>query len=340
MKKSLVVAAVLSALAGVASAQSTVTVFGVLDVNLRHIRNGDTKDSQVGTDGLNNSRLGFQGTEDLGGGLSAGFWLESALKPDTGTTSAKFWHRRSTVSLAGGFGELRVGRHFTPTYTAVGDFDAFGDSGVGSFSNLQSSLTATVNTNTRADNQVSYFLPKNLGGVYGQLSVAAGEGTIGNRYAGGRVGFAKGALDVTGAYGQTEADAAEEDYKIGALGASYDFGVVKVMASFSHMKYVGQKENLFLVGATAPVGAGVIKVSLGHADLSGGAAGSATGDSADANLMAAGYVHNLSKRTALYATASRISNKDGQVFSTGTTVPGIAAGRNSTGYELGLRHSF
>ena len=174
MKKSLVVAAVLSALAGVASAQSTVTVFGVLDVNLRHIRNGDTKDSQVGTDGLNNSRLGFQGTEDLGGGLSAGFWLESALKPDTGTTSAKFWHRRSTVSLAGGFGELRVGRHFTPTYTAVGDFDAFGDSGVGSFSNLQSSLTATVNTNTRADNQVSYFLPKNLGGVYGQLSVAAG----------------------------------------------------------------------------------------------------------------------------------------------------------------------
>jgi predicted porin len=336
----LALAAVAACAAGGAHAQSTVTLFGVVDANLRHVKNGDTKVNQLGTDGLSSSRLGFRGTEDLGGGLTAGFWLEAALNPDDGSTRPKFWHRRTTVSLSGGFGEVRLGRDFTPTYTGLGDFDAFGDNGIGSFSKVQSSLTATVNTNTRADNEVSYFLPKGLGGVYGQVSVAAGEGTVGNKYIGARLGYAAGPLNVSGSYGTTEASAGEDKYKIGNLGAAYDFGVVRVLGAVSQMKFIDRKEDLLLIGATVPVGSGLLRASVARANLSGGTTATATADADDATLVALGYTHSLSKRTALYTTVASINNKGAQRFSVGTTTPALAAGQKSSGLELGLRHSF
>src|SRR5688572_8937355 len=85
MKKSLLALAVLGTFAGVASAQSTVTLFGVVDVNARATKNGDAdRLKTLSTDGNASSRLGFRGVEDLGGGLSAGFWLEAGLAADTG----------------------------------------------------------------------------------------------------------------------------------------------------------------------------------------------------------------------------------------------------------------
>jgi predicted porin len=342
MKKSALALAVLVGFAGAASAQSNVTLFGIVDANLRQIDNSGTKVRQLGTDGLSSSRLGFRGVEDLGGGLKAGFWLEAALNPDEGTinSSGKFWHRRATVSLEGAFGEIRLGRDYSPTYTGISDFDAFGDNGVGKFSNLQSKLTGTVNTNSRLDNEVQYILPKNIGGVYGTLAVAAGEGTVGNKYVGGRVGYLGGPLNVSGSYGTTEANAATDKYKIGSLGVAYDFGVLRLLGSYSQIKFNARKENLILLGTTVPVGPGVIRASVGRADLSGGAAGTTTGDDSDATLTALGYVHNLSKRTALYGTFSQISNKGVQTFTVGSTTPSVTAGGKSRGLELGLRHAF
>jgi len=327
--------------AGAASAQSSVTMFGVVDVNARYVKNGDLKVKQLGTDGLNSSRLGFRGVEDLGDGLKASFWLEAALNPDDGTvnSSGKFWHRRSTVSLEGAFGEVRLGRDYTPTYTGISDFDAFGDNGVGKFSNLQSKLGGTVNTNSRADNEISYFLPKNLGGAYGQLTVAAGEGTVGGKYVGGRIGYAAGPLNVSGSYGTTEANAAEDKYKVGSLGVSYDLGVVKLLGSLTQLKFLDRKESLALLGVSAPLGSGLLRASFGRADLKSGTAATQTADADDATLIAIGYVHNLSKRTALYTTASRINNKGGQKFAVATP-PAIAGGQKSSGFEAGLRHSF
>lgn len=343
MKKTLLALSLLTAFAGAASAQSSVTIFGVIDANLRQIDNNGVKVRQLGTDGLSSSRLGFRGTEDLGGGLKAGFWLEAALNPDDGTinSSGKFWHRRSTVSLEGGFGEVRLGRDFTPTYTAIGAYDAFGDNGVGKITNLQSRLTGTVNTTSRADNEVQYFLPKDIGGVYGNLAVAAGEGTVGNKYVGGRVGYAGGPIDVSVAHGQTDANATEDKYKATTVGAAYNFGFLRLLASYSQFKFLVREEKLFNVGATVPVGAsGLIRASYGRADLSGGAAGSTTANDADADLLAIGYVHNLSKRTALYGTYAQISNKGAQTFAVGTTTPALPGGKKSNGLELGLRHSF
>ncbi|MBX3621743.1 MAG: porin [Rhizobacter sp.] len=341
MKKSFLALAVLAGFAGAASAQSNVTLFGIVDANFRQIDNNGTKVRQLGTDGLASSRLGFRGTEDLGGGLKAGFWLETALNLDDGTinSSGKFWHRRATVGLEGAFGEVRLGRDFAPTYTGISDFDAFGDTGVGKFSNLQSKLGGTVNTLGRLDNEVQYFLPSNLGGAYGNVAVAAGEGTVGNKYVGGRVGYKTGGLNVGLAYGTTEANAAADKYKIGTLGASYDFGMLRLMGSATQMKFMSADENLITLGLHVPVGAGVIRASYVRADVSGGTT-AGTRDADDASLIALGYVHNLSKRTALYGTYSQISNKGAQKFALGSTTPALAGGQKSKGLEVGVRHAF
>src|SRR5688500_7091878 len=125
--------ALLAVASAAASAQSTVTLFGVLDLNARYVKNGAVSLTSLSSGGGNPSRPGLRGTEDLGGGLSAGFWLETGINPDTGTTSdsSRFWNRRSTVSLTSlQLGELRLGRDFTPTYSGYSNFDTFGSNGV------------------------------------------------------------------------------------------------------------------------------------------------------------------------------------------------------------------
>ena len=114
MKKSLLALAALTAFTGVASAQSSVTLFGIVDVSMRNVKNGPTSLKSLSTDGMGSSRLGFRGVEDIGGGLRASFWLEGSLAADTGNANGQNWQRRSTVSLTGGFGEVRLGRDYTP----------------------------------------------------------------------------------------------------------------------------------------------------------------------------------------------------------------------------------
>jgi predicted porin len=334
MKRSLLALAVLGAFAGAASAQSSVTLFGVLDVNAQGIKNNTTT-QRLSTDGIASSRLGFRGVEDLGGGLRASFHLEAALAPDTGTAggnnqltngagSSALFNRRATVSLLGGFGEVRLGRDYNPTFWNLTNFDPFGTNGVGSSLNVLSTLGSAVGTQVRTNNSIGYFLPGNLGGLYGQAMVAAGEGAertgtaaapgAGNKYYGGRVGYAAGPFDVAVAYGTTESFTGDK-YKLGNVGASWDFGIAKIMAQYVNAKYNGligdRKQINYLLGAVVPVGAGEFHASYDRANQSG-----AGTNSNDANLMALGYVYNLSKRTALYGNIARIDNKGAQAFST------------------------
>src|SRR5688572_8621132 len=120
MKKSLIALAVMAA-AGAASAQSSVTLFGIVDATFNHGRaDGGSRVTQLTNSGYNSSRLGFRGTEDLGGGMSASFWLEAGISNDDGRAGGAIpagnqgvtiagnsglnFNRRSTVSLAGGWG--------------------------------------------------------------------------------------------------------------------------------------------------------------------------------------------------------------------------------------------
>ena len=368
MKKSVLALAALGAFAGGALAQSSVTMFGIVDVNVMSVDNDDRTYS-MGTDGMASSRLGFRGVEDLGGGLKASFWLEMGLAADTGgnagiwgnSTSSNanrlFFNRRSTVSLSNAWGELRLGRDYTPTFWSWTVYDPFGTNGVGSAVNiaLGTDLTragagSTYGTLVRANNMVSYVLPGGTQGtgLYGQVSVAAGEGAAGNKYFGGRIGYAAGPFDVSAAYGKTEELIVGSDIDLDAwnIGASWNFGFMKLSGFFSDMSVdnipsaVSSKAGRqnWYVGVAAPFGQWNLKASYG------GTNGKDLLDNEDATQWAIGVDYNLSKRTALYATWASINNDgnatNGANFSVNSQSSALTRGNNSTGGQIGVRHSF
>jgi len=92
-------------------------------------------------DGIQSSQFGVRGVEDLGGGLKAGFHFEGGMNPDVGTSGKFDFQRKSTIGVMGGFGEVRLGRDYTPLFAVTGIADPFGTNGVGSSYNLMNGLT-------------------------------------------------------------------------------------------------------------------------------------------------------------------------------------------------------
>jgi predicted porin len=335
MKKSLLALAALTAFAGAASAQSSVTLFGIVDLNLRNQDNGSAGSRKsMSQDGIASSRLGFRGVEDIGGGMKAGFWLEGAINPDTGTPGGQTWQRRSTLSLMSGVHELRLGRDYAPTYWNHTAYDVFGTVGVGASSNAWSNLGSGATTQVRVNNSVAYHL--NAGGLWVWLMASAGEAVVGNKYMGGRVNYAAGPLSVGFAYGKTDIGASP-DFKEWNAAASFNAGFATLFLQYSKNDWGAADQKQFHLGARVPMGNAALKASFNKWD----------GNTAnrDAKQFALGLDYALSKRTALYTTYSRLDNggstTGGATFVTSGSGPaGIKGGENSTGYEFGIRHSF
>ena len=342
MNKTHFVGAALCALAGAANAQSSATVFGAVDINLRYQDNDGSPTKRVmGTDGLNSSRLGFRAVEDLGDGLKAGFWLEGAMTPNDGNSAGLAFRRRSTVSLMNDtWGELRLGRDFTPVFWTRALYDPFGFNGVGLAGNVDPNGIAQP-TYVRSSNSIAYFLPNKLGGVYGQFMIAPSEGAPNTKYIGGRLGYAKGAFDVSIAASRQDLNGGANRFNTWVIGGSYNFGVATLEGAYSHDRNdtgAGTTFKHLLVGGVVPIGVGEIHASYNKMD-----AGSGNG----ATMAAVGYVYNLSKRTALYGTYSQLSNegafKQSVDFSYPAAVSGgtpVTAGGKSRGLEVGIRHFF
>jgi predicted porin len=375
--KNLSALAVLAALSASASAQSSVTIFGVVDVNVGTIRNGEAgRSTYVGNSGNESSRLGFRGSEDLGGGLRANFWLEGELFADTGNLKGLDFARRSTLGLVSDtFGEIRLGRDNIPNYLTRIDFDPFGQNGVGSQANMLvlnqpievsnqiAAFAGAVNmtplgsgapTYKRSSNSIGYLLPANLRGLYGQLMAAPGEHVAGlGTYTSGRLGYKAGQWNLAAVYGRTKLTSpGSTALKDLTAGVSYDFDVVKVMALYQ--KYTWDQSagssslKDWMVGVTAPLGPGTVKLSYNRATIGGAPTGVVGLGEGSAQMLAVGYVYELSKRTALYATGARISNSTGTQFTVGGQGTGpsmllngqFLTGQTSTGYEVGIRHRF
>lgn len=341
MKKSLLALAALTAFAGAASAQSSVTLFGIVDLAARSVKNGSAGEiKSLSSAGINTSRLGFRGVEDLGGGLKAGFWLEGQLDPDTGTAQGQTWQRRSTVSLMGGFGEIRLGRDYKPTFWNTTVFDPFGTVGVGSQNNMLPTLGTGSNFNlVRADNTIGYFLPA-MGGIYGQVQVAAGEGSAtGQKVYGGRIGYAAGPVNIAGSYGKNDKiGTMTADYNVWNVGASYDVGFATFIGLYSKHEYGSLDLKSYMLAAVVPLGAGKFKFSYNESKIDV----STTQRGLKAKQFALGYQYDLSKRTALYANFAQLKNDPGLRLTASSSGPSVAgiSGFKSTGYEVGIRHSF
>jgi predicted porin len=369
MKKYLL-SSVMVAVSGLACAQSSVTLFGVADATLKFGRGTAGSVTALGSGGNSTSKLGFRGTEDLGGGLSASFWLEAGPQLDNGSFSATntnnqtggaaggggmTFNRQSTESLSGGFGEIRLGRDRAITYRNVGQFDPWGDVGVGNTLMDSAVSLSSITKGVRVSNSINYFLPATLGGFYGQGqyymgenatdTIVAGAVTVGKKDgtgAGARVGYALGPVDVALAYSATKfqaVNATSGDQITVNLGGSYDFGVAKLIGLYNldqvKAPAITQKGLGYLLGVSVPVGVGEFRASYASYKRKEGLA---TGDK-QADKFSLGYVYNLSKRTALYATAAFLKNKNGA----GQVLNGaVLTGANDTtsGFDFGLRHSF
>ena len=341
----------LAAFAGTASAESSLTIFGRVDLSVRYLKNADQQQTQVANDGNTSSRLGFRGVEDIADGLRGGFHLEASVSPDVGNIAAngKFWNRRATVSLYTRYGELRLGRDVAPTWLPYVQGDVFGVVGVGDGSKTYKALGAVggvggADTRVFVDNMVQYVLPTNPWGLYGNIAAAPSEGLAGRRYAAVRLGYATGPIDFSVAYGETST--ALGLYKLAIASGSYDFTFAKLYAIAQQSEVATQRNVHAVLGATVPVPGigGTFKVSYARVD------GQLDLATADAEQLAVGYVYDLSKRTALYTTASMINNKGTANFTVGditvaspnnTAVPlAQPAGAKSQGVEAGVRHIF
>ncbi|XAH24198.1 porin [Xylophilus sp. GW821-FHT01B05] len=344
----------LGVLAGSACAQSSVTIFGVVDAAMRsaHTDNAGHVNSLV-SGAYSSSRFGFRGQEDLGGGLSASFWLESFLNTDTGTTTPAGFQRRSTVSLSQrDWGELRLGRDYTPTHSNWARFDPFGYVGLGAVQLFALSATGNTpataafgtapNTIQRANNGVQYLLPRNAWGLEGGLAANFGEnGTAANdqhKSGGGRLGINLGPVFVSAATFNTHDDKTVGAFKDSALAASYDASLVRISGGVRRFEYQAARQNNYLLAAVIPVGVQEFKFSWNRASMDG-RVGTVNISNDRADQFAVGYVYHLSKRTHAYTTLATIRNKGNSRF----VVPGApagAAGVTSRGFELGVNHEF
>lgn len=338
-------------------AQSSVTISGIADAAARSVSNEGSGSVKSLVSGSNStSRLVFRGTEDLGGGLSASFWLEHGIALDSGAASGgtQFYDRRSTVSLASATaGEVRLGRDYVPTYTVWVRHDPFSHVGVAGSNNfggsgptgpIRAAFGTNPNTTVRSNNSVQFLLPGGLGGVEGGVMVAAGEGGTtasgADKLIGARLGWNSPSYGVVVATSRTSNDltGTSNKFQDSVVGGNATIGSLKLTLAWRQFKYTSAKQTNTLLGAVYSMGLHDLKASYLRGNLSG-QVGATRIDANDATQLGLGYVYNLSKRSALYATYARIDN-DGLANFVIPGGPTLVAGRKSTGYEAGLRHSF
>lgn len=355
-------------LAWPAFAQSSVTVFGIVDLRVSRISNsGGDSMTALNHSGIGPSRWGVRGTEDLGDGLYAGFHLESQIRPDTGTPNPnKFWNRRSTVSLGSrGWGELRLGRDVTPSYRIITQFDPFTANGLGADINLIPSgpnanngpAALRINTYNQADNAIVYIKGADedeggdRGGFYGNAMVAMGEGGSSDKYQGVHLGWKRGALNIAGhvarsdpAAGAVASPAAGTvtRYKTAGVGLSYAVASgTTLMAQYnqersSRAKTVNYDEDWWLIGLVQRFGPGDVRLSYARRN----SMGTRTESANDASMWALGYVYRLSKRTALYAMYASLDNSGTGTYLLPNGPTTIAPGGTSRGIDFGMHHKF
>jgi predicted porin len=345
MKKSLLALAVLGAFAGAASAQSSVTIYGLLDLAVTKGNGGTANgDSNPGANGTSkayimkqsaSSRLGFRGTEDLGGGMSAQFQIEHRFTPDDGAAAGTFWAGRSYVQLtSAAVGSVYLGREYTPAFWPAVKTDPFGWDGVGQVSFGQYAKFRSASSSIRTANTAG-FRSASFGGVTVQAAVGLGEGqaTVG-RDVGGNLEYSAGPVYAGVGFEKITNDpsGAQNGNQIVNFGASYDLGFIKPIVYFASTKTGANGVNAnkdMMFALTAPIGAGKLKFAINRMSPDTTPVGAvATGKQTHIGI---GYDYALSKRTGVYVDFGRGSEDQGKLAVKPT---------NNTAAAVGVKHTF
>ncbi len=398
MQKKIIALAIAGLASSAAFAQTNVTIYGVVDLaygNFTSDNNaaaGDYKFSGIGAGGLSGPRLGFKATEDLGNGWSAGTLLEfGTLSPDgggasgAGSVSGLASSRQTYLFLSNNsMGTFQMGRLYNPGTNISVQYDAEGASTFGPVSrfttNLGLGIDGAGNNAARQNNSVAWLSP-NWSGFTAQVQYSFGENgeaTTGDNTTkdgsswGAGVNYAKGPLSVGFAYhdasdfgGKSQLPGAVPgiDVQEWFLGASYDFGMLKLFGSYqdfdientnrlasgdtsaniaaaSNGSRAKSEGDIWNVGVTIPVmKAGT--VTLSYADLSRDQRNNAgVKSNGDADGWGISYRHALSKRTTAYVGYVSMDNNRNSQIRAGNIVNAPGAGQDSTGYAMGMRHTF
>jgi predicted porin len=372
MKKSLLAVAAMTAFAGAAQAQSSVTVYGLIDMGFNQanqratVGNVTSKESTAAfTDSMQStSRLGFKGTEDLGGGMSAFFIVESELAPN-GTT-AVYKNRQSLVGLKKkGLGQTSFGTQYTNIHEAIGATDP------GKQNNVVGSViypsSKGLSTSPSDSNTVAYTVrAANMGkivtdkfaGFQGkafyvlnnkdttQTSATSGGNLNTNGYGLG-VNYSWKKLLVTANYqsfknetpgGTASVTGTNATNNQMYAAATYDFGILKAYLGYINRKVTSNldsnqyaKRNAQQVGVRSfitPKIEGWASIGTGRDTAYG--AGNPT---VNFNAWQLGSNYWLSKRTNLYGIY-------GQEQTSSSNVGGLNANQAASQFAVGVRHTF
>ncbi len=353
MKKATLALAVLAASTSAAWAQSSVTLYGIVDAAVRYTSNANPGQStkQLIPGGMSQSRLGVNVTEDMGGGLKALVNMEHRLNSDTGTVAAADFWRQAWVGLqSSDFGQVRLGRQYNilfDVYTST--YASFRYSPYIEAYKPEIGLSAGA----RQDNMVKYLAQ--VGNVYGEIQVSAGEGNSQNKSVGGLLRYADGTWGLGGAYLQVT-DTLGKKVKATTIGGSYTDGPLYVNVSWGQNKFDAggllgaaytagllgnvlnaaandvKKRDMFMVGFTYQLtpqlnlGAQYWRAEQTHYS----AALANTKSKGDYSAFVADYA--FSKRTDAYLELDYTKHNGAVTFSNGAT--------SRTGTMLGLRHRF
>lgn len=350
MKKSLLALAVLSAFAGVASAQSNVTVYGIVDAGVRDVTNanaaGASQFTMNSTGTYQSNRFGFKGVEDLGQGTDAHFNLEMGFNSGNGqldNTTNVLFRRTATVGLGGTWGSIDIGRQYNIPFRTINTYDPF------AFKYIGITLAVTPSTNgSRYDNDIQYTYK--TGNITARAEYALGE-TVGSTSMGATqavgLGYNDGTLVLGGAYTQQDVSTVTAKLKKN----HYTFGgAYKVTADLKiSAGYMDQRVATVATGdtETKTQWAGFsYKLLPGteftyayyKADINGGAAGTVakTTVAGTKDLNMVGLTYSFSPRTLYYAEmdVAKLSGNSRLFLSSATP-------RNDqVGFSTGIWHSF
>ncbi|MEO6921150.1 MAG: porin [Collimonas sp.] len=345
-----------------AMAQTNVTIYGIVDTSFRYVSSDNAagqKNFRIDNGAISNSRLGFKGTEDLGGGLKAIFRLENGFNSDTGSLSSSgtLFSRQSWVGLSGGFGQVTLGRQQTPLFDLMADH--FDPLTVGNYD--QNAWMPAGATLIRNSNMVKYT--GSAGGFAGALSYAFGEkaGSVKQGSQFGATGqYTISGFSFGGGYQQTVSPV-NTDWKdtVYNVSASYAFGAAKLFGGYYRIKdntgttpaYFGvanspasinggiagvqRTDNAYFLGATFQATPAWSLTAAGYYDKSKNVTVASLGNLGDGSRYALVGVaeYALSKRTQVYGTVDYNKAKDAALSE--------LVGKDSvTGVGVGIRHIF
>ena len=337
MKKKILAAALVASLPLFAQAQSSVTMYGIVDASVG-IEDTDTPGTdstfvvQSGTQST--SRIGFRGTEELGNGLKALFNIEADVNVDTGAGNNVLFQRRAVVGMEGGFGTVTVGREYSPAAAIAQASDALGH---GFYGSSLASFVGTDRLTRRLSNSVNYK-SKAWNGITVGAAYGAGEQQTGpsRDVKGVSLEATNFGIYLGAAYQETDlVGGKKKEY---ASGVGYKWSDFEVRAGYLVADPAGGNNayEQINVGGTFATGPNKFFLQFQRQELGNGAEG---------NGMTLAYTYTLSKRTTLYSTFAILKNNDTGTFGLtsagGTFGPAATAfGADPKVFNVGVRHSF